>query len=328
MSERETAQAINDRAAAWVAQMDREGQDPVVRAELNAWLAADDRRRGAYFRAKAAWTMLDRASVLGAGQPQPQEVAAAGGAWFSRRRLLWGSGAAAAAAAALVVGITTGMDFLAGPDLQIQTALGEIRRVPLSDGSFAAVNTQTALDVTMKPEVRRVALKTGEAWFQVAKDRDRPFVVEVGDLRVRAVGTAFAVRRMAGGVDVQVTEGVVEIWRVGDEGDVQRVAAGSRAFIGPDKAIMPVTAASEEIDKALAWRTGQLIFDGDTVADAVAAFNRYNVRKIAVTDASLGREKMVGRFRTNEPDAFARAVATLMDAKAKIGSDAIILSRN
>lgn len=329
MSERETAQAINDRAAAWVARMDREGQDPVVRAELKAWLAADDRRRGAYFRAKAAWIMLDRASVLGAGQPQSHEVAAAGVARFSRRRLLWGGGAAAAAAAAaLVVGVTTGMDFLGAPDLRIQTALGEIRRVPLSDGSLAAVNTQTALDVTMKPEVRRVALKTGEAWFQVAKDRDRPFIVEVGDLRVRAVGTAFAVRRMAGGIDVQVTEGVVEIWHVGDEADVQRVAAGNRAFISPDKAIMPVAAASEEIDKTLSWRTGQLIFDGDTVAEAVTEFNRYNVRKIAVTDASLGREKMVGRFRTNEPDAFARAVATLMDANAKIGSDGIILSRN
>src|SRR3546814_19688281 len=60
------------------------------------------------------------------------------------------------------------------------------------------------------------------AWFQVAKDRARPFVVEVGDVRVRAVGTAFGVKRTAGGVDVQVTEGVVEVWRVGDEGHIQR----------------------------------------------------------------------------------------------------------
>src|SRR3546814_1827406 len=74
MIERETAQAINDRAASWVARMDREGGDPAVRAELKAWLAGDDRRRGAYFRAKAAWTMLDRASVLGAGQAPSYEV--------------------------------------------------------------------------------------------------------------------------------------------------------------------------------------------------------------------------------------------------------------
>ena len=326
MSERETAQAINDRAAEWVARIDREGDDPVVRAELKAWLAGDDRRRGAYFRARAAWTMLDRASVFGAGQTPSHEVAAAGGPWFSRRRLLWGGGAIAAAAA-LVVGVPR-MDFFAAPDQQIQTALGEIRRVPLSDGSFAAVNTQTTLDVTMKPEVRRIALKDGEAWFQVAKDRARPFLVEAGDVRVRAVGTAFSVRRLEDGVDVQVTEGVVEVWRVGDEANVRRVEAGTRAFIAPDKAVVSVAAASEDIDKALAWRTGQLVFDGDTVAEAVAEFNRYNVRKIEVTDPALGGRKMIGRFRTNEPDAFANVAATLLNAKAEIGPDRIILSQN
>ncbi|HEY0598337.1 FecR family protein [Sphingopyxis sp.] len=327
MSERETAQAISDRAAAWVARMDREGHDLAARTELEAWLAGDDRRRGAYFRAGAAWSMLDRATVLGAGQPQSHEVATIGGARFSRRRLLWGGGAAAAAAAALVVGFT-GVDFLGVPDQQIQTAVGEIRRVPLSDGSLAAVNTQTSLDVTMRPAVRQVALKAGEAWFQVAKDRTRPFVVEVDDLRVRAVGTAFAVRRTGSGIDVQVTEGVVEVWRVGDETGMRRVAAGARAFVAPDKAIMPVVAANEEIDKALAWRTGQLVFDGDTVAEAVAEFNRYNTRKIEVTGASLGEQKMIGRFRTNEPDAFARAVATLMDARAQITADRIVLSQD
>lgn len=327
MSERETAQAISDRAAAWVARMDREGHDPAARAELKAWLAGDDRRRGAYFRAKAAWSMLDRATVLGAGLAPSHEVEAVGDAGFSRRRFLWGGGAAAAAAAALVVGLT-GVDFLDVPDQQIRTAIGEIRRVPLSDGSLAAVNTQTSLDVTMRPAARHVALKAGEAWFQVAKDRARPFVVEVDDLRVRAVGTAFAVRRTGSGIDVQVTEGVVEVWRVGNETDIQRVAAGARAFVMPDKAIMPVVAANEEIDKALAWRTGQLVFDGDTVAEAVAEFNRYNTRKIEVAGDSLAGQKMIGRFRTNEPDAFARAVATLMDARAEITTDRIILSQD
>ena len=90
---------------------------------------------------------------------------------------------------------------------------------------------------------------------------------------------------------------------------------------------MPV-AASKQIDTALSWRTGQLVFDGDTVAEAAAEFNRYNVRKIEVAGATLGGQKMIGRFRTNEPDAFARAVATLMEAQADIGADRIILSQD
>src|SRR3546814_13896268 len=85
--------------------------------------------------------------------------------------------------------------------------------------------------VTMKPQVREIALNDGEAWFQVAKDRARLFVVEVGDVRVRAVCTAFGVKRTAGGVDVHVPEGVVEARRVGDEGNIQCIAAGSRGFV-------------------------------------------------------------------------------------------------
>jgi hypothetical protein len=49
--------------------------------------------------------------------------------------------------------------------------VGEIRRVPLSDGSMAAINTDTVLDVSMRPRLRQVKLDKGEAWFQVAKDR-------------------------------------------------------------------------------------------------------------------------------------------------------------
>lgn len=324
MSERETARAINDCAVAWVARIDREGEDAVVRAELDAWLAGDERRRGAYFRAEAAWRMLDRASVLGAGQPSAlDELPAATAMALPRRRLVFSG-----AAAAVLLFAMAGKNMLDAPDERIQTAVGEIRRVPLSDGSLAAVNTQTAIAITMKARVREITLEKGEAWFQVAKDRTRPFVVEAGDVRVRAVGTAFAVRRVAEGVDVQVTEGVVEIWREGDEAAVQRVSAGARAVITPGKAVVPALTANEEMDKALAWRTGQLVFDGETVAEAASEFNRYNVRKIEVTDAALGSQAMIGRFRTNEPEAFARAAATLLDARVISGSDRIILSQN
>ena len=327
MNERETAQAIDDRAAEWVARIDRARGDAVVQVELEAWLGGDARRRGAYFRAQAAWTMLDRASVLGAGQGHEPEEDSDGAARLSRRHMLWGGGAMAAGVAISVAGVT-GLNPFSSPDQRIETALGEIRRVPLHDGSFAAVNTETTLDVTLKPEVRRVALARGEAWFQVAKDHARPFVVEAGDVRVKAVGTAFAVRRTESGVDVQVTEGVVEVWRSGDEVNARRVAAGARTFVGTaDGAAPVVVAASAEIDRALSWRNGQLVFDGDTVAEAAVEFNRYNQIKIEIADAALGQEKMIGRFRTNEPDAFARAAAALLDARVEAGADRISLSR-
>lgn len=329
MSERETARAISDAAAAWVARVDRSGEDQDVQAELAAWLAGDERRQGAYFRAHSAWAMLDRASVLAGGKIDEQDEAdehatpppASG--WLSRRQMLWGSSAAAASFAALV----TGVGLWPKPALRIETALGEIRRVPLKDGSMAAVNTETKIAVTMRPEIRQIAIDHGEAWFQVAKDRARPFVVEAGDVRVKAVGTAFSVRRTDAGADVQVTEGVVEVWSVGDESNVRRVAAGARTFVSNASGPTEVAEASVAIDRSLAWRSGQLIFDGDTLGEAAAAFNRYNAVQVRIDDPALAREKFVGRFRTNEPEAFARAAATILNAQAQIGSDQIVLSR-
>jgi len=341
MSERETAKAIEAQAAAWVARLDASSGDDRAEAELEAWMAADDRRRGAVFRAQAAWRMLDRASVMRRGgvaapaeedEPAADKYAAAGdpGDWdapsrLSRRHVLWGGLAAACVAGSVALRSM----LLRGPSAErIETAVGEIRRVPLEDGSLMAVNTATRLDVDLKPEVRRVELTQGEAWFRVAHDRSRPFIVEAGDVRVQAVGTAFSVRRTLNGAEVQVTEGVVEVWSVGEERNRRRVAAGSRVAVLDATGPQAVAEAGPEIDRSLAWRNGQLIFDGDTLGQAVAEFNRYNRVQVRIVDPSLASERFVGRFRTNEPDAFARAAATILDARAEVGPDEIRLSRH
>lgn len=327
MSERETAQAIHDRAVEWVARLDREGDDPAIQAELDDWLAGDERRRGALFRAQAAWTMLDRASVLRAGRTESVRVETgeeSRAAWLSRRRVLWGGGAAAASIAAAFAGIAV----WPRPVQRIETAIGEIRRVPLDDGSLAAVNTQSRLAVSIEPEIRRVMLDQGEAWFQVERDPTRPFIVEAGEVRVQAIGTAFSVRRTERGADVQVTEGTIEVWNIGAPGKAHRVSAGSRTFVSYAAAPAPAVEAGSEIDRSLAWRNGQLIFDGDTLAEAAAEFNRYNRVHLEIADPALAGERMIGRFRTNEPDAFARAAASLLGARAEMRGDRIVLSLN
>ncbi len=332
MNERETAKAVSEAAADWVARIDRVGDDPATQAELEAWLAGDDRRQGAYFRAQSAWAMLDRASVLAGGRGDAGEDAAAGPApvkegrhWLSRRHMLTGGGALAASLVAILAGVEYRR--LAAIE-EIRTAVGEIRRVPLKDGSMAAVNTGSRLDVDLRPELRRIDLAEGEAWFQVAHDRQRPFVVEAGDVRVRAVGTAFSVRRTATGADVRVTEGKVEVWSTGDEANRRLVSAGARTFVSNEGGPDPVAEDRGDIERSLSWRSGQLIFDGDTLGAAAAEFNRYNVVQVRIDDPGLASAKFVGRFRTNEPDAFARAAATILDARVRAGPDEIVLTRN
>lgn len=341
MNERETAEAIDLAATEWVGRLDREGVDASVRADLDAWLAVDVRRHGAFFRAQAAWVMLDRASALrggdrardtlaaGADAPPPVELGSSSsgsGDWakaVDRREFL----GRAAFAASMVAGIA---GLLAWRDRHepIETALGEIRRVPLRDGSLAAINTASRISVNLKPEVRKIELAQGEAWFQVAKDRSRPFVVEAGDVRVRAVGTAFSVRRYDNGADVRVTEGVVEVWNVADPTQIRRVEAGASSFVANDAPPLTPIVDGDGNDRALAWRSGQLVFDGDTLEAAAKEFNRYNAVQVVIADPSLAAEKLVGRFRTNEPDAFARAAAGMLGAKADFSGQEIRLRRN
>lgn len=314
MVERESAADIEADAARWVVRVDRDSGNVRLRAELDAWLAGDRRRVGAYARAEAAWLHMDRASVLAVG-PAPRTVRPL---LVRRRSVIAGVGALAAGLAAVVV----------APRLlarRYETALGEIRRVPMSDGSVAAINTDSSLEIAMRPSLRAVKLERGEAWFAVAKDPERPFVVESGPVRVRAVGTAFSVRKRDGGSDVLVTEGVVEVWTQDGQAPPRRVAAGERMFAENEGGAPTAPSADADLGRQLAWRDGQIVLDGQTLSQAADEFNRYNDRKIVVADPRLAGQRFVGWFRTNDPEGFAEAAATTFNGRVSLGRDTIVL---
>jgi transmembrane sensor len=326
MSTATDARLNDDAAATWAVRLGEGALDGEAQIEFDAWLAADPQRRGALLRAQAAWRLLDRANESAgawdadaAGAPnRPRTPMRIG-----RRSLLVGG---AAGAGALAAGVAGALLLLPG-GARYDTAIGEVRRVPLADGSVATINTQSIVHVRLGRRERQIALERGEAWFSVAKDRARPFVVEAGPVRVRAVGTAFSVRRHDGGTDVLVTEGVVEAWTIGAEDKKVRITAGARDFIsnavGPTQ---PVT-APQQVERTLAWRDGQIALEGETLSEAAAEFNRYNKRKLVIEDPELASGTLVGWFHANEPETFARAAAVTLHARVIEDNDAIRLTR-
>jgi transmembrane sensor len=302
MIDSETAEQIDEAAFAWVARRDRFGSSPTLDAELEAWLAGDPRRRGAFLQAEAAWSLIDRAAQTG---PAPRLAAARP----TRRWAMAGGGGLLAA------GLATAWVMLR--EEAVTTAVGEVRHVPLADGSRMILNTETRASVAMKREVRRVRLADGEAWFHVAKDAERPFVVEAGAVRVRAVGTAFSVRRLPRGAEVLVNEGVVEAWLVGDDPARTRIAAGQSARVLEGQPIRARLTEGDEIDRKLAWRAGKIDLDGETLDDAVAQFNRYNRRKLTVEDTALGARRLYGVFRAEDPEGFARSAGLSLGVQVR-----------
>ena len=117
----------------------------------------------------------------------------------------------------------------------------------------------------------------------------------------------------------------METWTIGEEDRRVRIVAGARAYVAeyePPKIVQ----ASADVARSLAWREGQIVLEGETLDEAAAQFNRYNARKLVISDPSLAEEKLVGQFRATEPMTFAGAVATTLGATVVEEGDTIRLS--
>ena len=225
----EQAEAIRKTARDWIVELSGAPSDD-ARQRLEAWLAADPRHRAAYERTKALWddaaqlreldSLIDqdlgmdkRASDHGADLSPSLAKAVP-----NRRRRFLAPLAAAAAAAALVVAALPALLLRSGTEAPAvtyaQTAatqIAEIRELTLPDGSIVTVGARSEIDVTFTDGARRVGLISGEAFFDVAPDAERPFIVQAGATEVQVLGTQFDVSRSEDRVRVAVLEGVVEV---------------------------------------------------------------------------------------------------------------------
>lgn len=294
---------IDDLASQWAARLDR-GLDSEERVDLADWLAADRRHQGALLRAQAALSLLDRGRALSPtsdGAPLDEST--------SRRQALRIGGGGIAAA------IAAGLAWRLWPSgTPIATRVGEIRRLPLDDGSIAVVNSGSRMRVAFTRDRRDIELARGEAWFEVAHNRARPFTVAAGPLRVQAVGTAFDVRRKDGGAEVVVTEGRVKVWSTTSGVAPSFVDAGNRALLSDGAGIEIASLAPAVSDQRLAWREGRIVLDDMTLAAAAAEINRYHVEQLEV-DPALADKQVVGWFRTDDLDGFASASAAMVGGR-------------
>jgi len=334
MARRETSDEIDAAAALWAARVDGAPLTQAEEAELQAWLAADTRRLGAYARARATLVRVEVARALGAGYDPDQFLHPAeagepaadldGDPRLSRRRMLWLSGSALVATAIGAVG--TGL-FRRGR--YYETGVGEMRRIAMPDGSIVNLNTASALYVRFSDDRRAVFLDAGEALFEVAKDSSRPFIVTAGSTSVQAIGTAFTVRRDTDAqVSVVVSEGVVEVARAGRDAKPVVLKQNMRAK-ATARADAPIAASEidpELVQRQLYWREGKIAFSDATLADAAAEFARYNSERIVLDDPAVAERRITGLFVATDPAGFADAVAASFGFQARRNGEVISIT--
>lgn len=291
---------LADEAARWVARIDAGDWSDADEAALTRWFDANPRGRGALLEAQAAWAMLDRRTAA-AVSPQRRDASRI----RSHRPLVAGLIAASLA-------IAVAVPLLHDPATTYETAIGDVRSVELPDGSRATINTASRVRIDYDATERDAHVDAGEAWFDVAKNPARPFVVRAGDVSVVAVGTAFSVRRTATGADVLVSEGKVRVRSIADGAEIL-LSAGERASVAAHVPPQAVAVGAASIARALAWRSGRIDFEGTSVAAAIGEFNRYNRARLVLADPSIRDELLDGTFRIDDAAGFARAVGQGLD---------------
>ncbi len=321
MTDRPSAAEIEQAAATWVVRLDSGECTEMDRNDFERWLASDSRCRGALLQADAAWLALDGlAGVEHAGQDRAgQHDEAPARLRGSRRGVLIAiAGAMAASAAGLFV--------IGQRDDEYETTVGEVRRVPLADRSTMAINTASRIAVAYTATRRSVTIDRGEAWFRVTKDPAKPFVVAAGRVRVEAVGTAFSVRRRDEGADVMVTEGTVRVWVEGNAADAVQLTAGGALFVSDAAPMRREAVVAPTIERRLAWRSGKIDLEGETLAEAVAEFNRYSTVPIVVREPQIAEKRLYGVFRLDDPAGFARTAAVTLGVRAWTQDGTIVIA--
>jgi transmembrane sensor len=320
---KERRDQIEQEAAQWVVRMSDDGPGAPGRRALEAWLAQGPDYEVAYQRQLRAWTKAEVAAKAGAGRgsvlPFVRKAAA------PVTGVAWRRAAAVAAVAVLAAGGGAGL-WLANTGTAYATAVGEHRVVRLQDGSRVEMNTATRIVVRYTPTGRNIELQKGEALFEVAPNKNRPFNVIADNEQVRAVGTAFNVRVRSEGIDVLVSKGVVDVGPQ-QAGARHRLAAGEKALLLRSGDMIQAISPAE-IERTLAWRYGAISLNGQTLKQAALEFNRYNVRQLAVADPQIAGVKLGGYFRADDLDNFVLALKTSFGIEVTRGDDqTLYLSR-
>lgn len=343
-SESSEVKRIEREAADWVAKKIRgfsaEEQDVFLE-----WLAADPRHGEWYAKHQNTWEELD---MLAQWLPEHSEKANQDLLKHKSPRTHWYWLGGMAAALTLGFFGFLGVTGPLGSDIEaINLVANAYESHELPDGSIVELNQGAALKLNYTKEFRRVELVSSEAHFNVTKDADRPFIVRVRGLDIRAVGTAFNVRLTEQSVQVIVTEGKVRVIELPRENQIQGDMSYDELMYTQDLVVGEMTevpfvrgaswhegnSAAEimhvslsEMNELLSWKPQMFTFDSTPLSEVIDEFNSRNQTNLVIGDARLAALPIVASFRSANVEHFVELLQLSVDLEVeREGDDTIIL---
>jgi transmembrane sensor len=369
---------VTEQAAAWIAVVDR-GISNDEQIELDKWLSQSSLHGERLVHTASMWDLLDVLSPIAKLLPISQlesldfsvtkdddEPVFDAQTPDATAGIPLGSLSIAASVLALAIGLLLFADFLT-VDTGVRsssltkiattgstqsasirqplghtyaTAVGEQSTINLSDGSEIKLNTDSELIVYFSQDERRIVLKRGEAYFDVSKNPDRPFVVITESSRVTAVGTAFSIDvSHSEDTEVLVAEGRVKVDRYGTQSDREKLVRKTAkpsveepVFLSQGQKVLlndgAVTlSASDDVEDQLAWRNGRIIFTGETLAQVVKEINRYTPIEFRIIDPAIASISVGGFFKTGDMQQLIAVLEQNFGVRSERQQDIVFLSR-
>jgi transmembrane sensor len=315
MTDTNPDQTLRDTAIGWLVHVQ---SDAATGGDWNAladWLEQSPAHLAAFEDVeRLSLELTDRAREIAASLPSPR-VTQPTAAKIRQARLGWPPAAgvfavAASLAAAALIGGPALWRSYDGMVQTYQTGAGETRVMRLDDGSQIHLNATTTLIVQQGWRSRRATLGNGEASFDVAKDSSRPFLIAVGDERVRVVGTEFNIRHYDPAVEITVRRGVVEVWpaALGRASAVRLIKGQS---VRQAAGAAPAAPQATDPDTVFAWTQGRLIYDRRPLAEVVIDLNRRFKTPIRLLPAAASRT-FSGVLILDDEDTVVRRLAAYM----------------
>jgi len=281
----------DEQAAFWFLKLQEPDADAEEICAALDWIEACDDNRRAFDRVQSCWHAGNPAAVA-ATPPAPVAPTLAPAGRRPMTKLLWAA-AAALLLLAVAVGLRTDVRWSDAPQLErYATAVGEVRRIDLLDGSEMTLGGASSVAVEYGARTRRVVLADGEVLLKVARQPNRPFVVEAGGGYTKVLGTVFSVRRGTEGITVGVAEGLVEVGLSGEDTVPVRLLLGREVTYSASAGVGAVRAINPE--RVGAWSRGILTFIDRPLAAVVVDINRYSPRLVVIENEKLKSLRVTG----------------------------------
>jgi len=327
----ELPEYINEQASEWFALVQSGDISTEDQLRMDAWLSEHRDHRQAYEQMESIWQSLAELSTTAEAEALRQSVQDNG--LLAKLRQIVSTGlnlrgttqvfsnrSLGYVSAALIFLVTVGLLLVQQPQQTVidhyATQTGEIKKIVLSDGSQITLGAKSEIKIRIGESDRQAELIHGEAFFDIAKDRTKPFFVKADEVSIEVVGTQFNVLKRYKSINVSVLEGIVNVLEQGVRSSSEKAIAPVLLTAG-QQVIKPYSGRFDQvknvdISELGLWRSGRLIFTETALIDVIADASRYFDGKFSMQSDQLASQKVTLSLRTDQIDQLPQMLAQVL----------------